>query len=325
MVVGMLFLDFINVGYGDAILVRDTSAPFTMLVDCGDVSVGDGGPDSRRISAAGYLRKLGISTLDLLVLTHLHRDHSGGLAELLSCVTVKEFWANYLPPEDFWGGTAAVPEGFSAGSRCLLQSLNIYLRALETLRGQGTIIRLQDQQQEPRSLTADLLAELYTEGGRVQRRQNEIWGMALKGQADNSALQELDGFINNTSLRICLRFKNRRIELPGDIYGACWERHALTPCDILKLPHHGHGDSLTPRLLEMLRPAHTVISVSGTRKDRCPDPDVIHALRQSNSSVYFTDAVSEGAVCSPSHSALCFQISDDNADIREMASKGAFS
>ena len=47
-------LDFINVGYGDAILIR--SGSFTMLVDCGDWTVGDGGPDSQRISAADFLR-----------------------------------------------------------------------------------------------------------------------------------------------------------------------------------------------------------------------------------------------------------------------------
>ena len=48
-------LDFINVGYGDAILIR--SGSFTMLVDCGDWTVGDGGPDSQRISAADFLRQ----------------------------------------------------------------------------------------------------------------------------------------------------------------------------------------------------------------------------------------------------------------------------
>ena len=51
-------LDFINVGYGDAILIR--SGSFTMLVDCGDWTVGDGGPDSQRISAADFLRQEGI-------------------------------------------------------------------------------------------------------------------------------------------------------------------------------------------------------------------------------------------------------------------------
>ena len=32
----MLLVDFINVGYGDAILLRETETPFAMLVDCGD-------------------------------------------------------------------------------------------------------------------------------------------------------------------------------------------------------------------------------------------------------------------------------------------------
>ena len=48
----MLILDFINVGYGDAILLRDTAAGSAVLVDVGDVSVGDvsvgdGGPGAK--------------------------------------------------------------------------------------------------------------------------------------------------------------------------------------------------------------------------------------------------------------------------------------
>lgn len=304
----MLLLDFINAGYGDAVLVRDTDAPFTMLVDCGDVSAGDGGPGSRRVSAAEYLRREGIPALDLLVLTHLHRDHSGGLTQLLSSVTVKEFWTNFLPPEVCWGSAVPVPETFSAGSRCLLQSLNIELAALAVLRKQGTRIVLKTEHPAELSLTKDLLAELHTESEALCRRQDAIWTAVLAGQADDKTLQELDGFINNTSLRLCLRFDGRRIELPGDVCAACWETHALPPCDILKLPHHGHGDSLTPRLLEMLRPAHTVISVSNTRTDRCPNPEVIQMLRQNGSQVHFTDAVREGAQPASFHTALRFQI-----------------
>ena len=135
----MLLLDFINVGYGDAILIRDTEEPFTMLVDCGDVSVGNGGPDSKRIPAADYLRREGIETLDLLVLTHLHRDHIGGLTEVISAARVQELWTNYLPQESDWGRCIAVPENFSAGSRCLLQSLNIFLDTLKLYRVKGPI------------------------------------------------------------------------------------------------------------------------------------------------------------------------------------------
>ena len=133
-------LDFINVGYGDAILIRSGSS--TMLVDCGDWTVGDGGPDSQRISAADFLRQEGIDTLDLLVLTHLHRDHSGGLTKLLECVAVRSFRCNYLPDRIFWGKRVPVPEGFSAGARCLLESLNVFLSALAIMERQGTEISL---------------------------------------------------------------------------------------------------------------------------------------------------------------------------------------
>ena len=101
----MLLVDFINVGYGDAILLRETETPFAMLVDCGDARIGRSRPDGRRITAADYLRREGIRELDLLVLTHLHLDHAGGLTHLLPGVRVREFWTNYLPPEEMWGHT----------------------------------------------------------------------------------------------------------------------------------------------------------------------------------------------------------------------------
>lgn len=55
----MLLVDFINVGYGDAILLRETETPFAMLVDCGDARIGRSRPDGRRITAADYLRREG--------------------------------------------------------------------------------------------------------------------------------------------------------------------------------------------------------------------------------------------------------------------------
>ncbi len=159
----MLTLDFINVGYGDAVLIRDTGAGFTMLVDCGDTAVGDGGPGSMRITAAEFLRRQGVHTLDLLVLTHLHRDHSGGLRELLNAVHVREFWGNYLPRRAYWGGQVAVEGSFSAGPRCLLESLNIYLAALAAMEAGGTVIRRIERTPMAVELTAALRAEVYLE------------------------------------------------------------------------------------------------------------------------------------------------------------------
>jgi len=105
----MLVLDFINVGNGDSILVREMEQEeqkFAMLVDCGhDNLVRDDheeplDPRSMRIYAADFLRKHGVAHLDILLVTHFHRDHIGGLARVLEAVSVDKMITTYLPPLD---------------------------------------------------------------------------------------------------------------------------------------------------------------------------------------------------------------------------------
>ncbi len=304
----MLLADFINVGYGDAILLRETETPFTMLVDCGDVHIGSSRPDGRRTTAADYLRRQGIRELDLLVLTHLHLDHAGGLAHLLPEVRVREFWTNYLPPEETWGQRLKIPAAWSAGARCLMQSLNIYLEALAHLQKQDTKIRLIQQTRDCRQLTPMLTAGLYLEDESLRRRQVEIWAAAFDGSARSKDLDILDSFINNTSIRLRLSYAGVDTELPGDVYASCWEQHNLSPCAIMKLPHHGHRDALTPRLLEMLRPQYAVISVSDSRTDDCPSSDIFQMLSESGVKVLFTDAVQGPNGPAELHDSVRFQI-----------------
>ena len=305
----MLLADFINVGYGDAILLRERETPFTMLVDCGDVHIGRSRPDGQRITAADYLRREGIRELDVLVLTHLHLDHAGGLAHLLPEVRVREFWTNYLPPEETWGRTLPVPPDWTAGARCLMTSMGIYLKALAHLRDQGAEIRLIREPCVCR-LTETLTAGIFLEDETLRRRQAAIWEDVLSGAAGGGDLESLDGFINNTSIRLRLSCAGQEIELPGDVYASCWEQHQLPPCTIMKLPHHGHGDALTPRLLEMLRPRYAVISVSDDRTDDCPSRKILRILSQLGVECFFTDAVPCQHTQAQPHLAIRFQIEE---------------
>lgn len=74
-----LALTVLDVGQGQSIVVQ--SAGVRALIDCG----GSLDPGDR---AATYLQSQGRSTLDLLILTHFHEDHAGGVPELLDRVKV---------------------------------------------------------------------------------------------------------------------------------------------------------------------------------------------------------------------------------------------
>ena len=79
----MLLVDFINVGYGDAILLRETETPFAMLVDCGDARIGRSRPDGRRITAADYLRREGAAEIELSAQLHAMKMYAAlGYAEV---------------------------------------------------------------------------------------------------------------------------------------------------------------------------------------------------------------------------------------------------
>ena len=304
----MLLVDFINVGYGDAILLRETETPFAMLVDCGDARIGRSRPDGRRITAADYLRREGIRELDLLVLTHLHLDHAGGLTHLLPGVRVREFWTNYLPPEEMWGHTLPAVPGAPAGARCLMTSMGIYVKALAHLRSQKTEIRLIRTPCDCRRLTETLSAGVFLEDEELRLRQASIWDAVLSGAGSSGDLEALDGFINNTSIRLRLICKETAVELPGDMYADCWEKHEIPPCTLVKLPHHGHRDSITPHLLDMLAPKTVVISVSNTRTDDCPAASVLQMVREKGCALYVTDAIPDSNGHVSNHPAIHFDI-----------------
>ncbi|NLG79988.1 MAG: MBL fold metallo-hydrolase [Firmicutes bacterium] len=74
-----LAVHFIDVGQGDSILVQAPSGK-TMLVDGGPVDASD------RLIA--YLKAQKVSRIDVLVATHPHADHIGGLIEVLRTFVV---------------------------------------------------------------------------------------------------------------------------------------------------------------------------------------------------------------------------------------------
>lgn len=77
-----LTVHFIDVGQGDAI-----------LIDMGDIEVLiDGG--EKNTGAADYIRPYIDGALDVMVATHTHADHIGGLIDILARYRVNDIWLN---------------------------------------------------------------------------------------------------------------------------------------------------------------------------------------------------------------------------------------
>ena len=75
---GVLEAHFIDVGQGDSILIK--TADKNILIDGGD----------RGNTVVNYLRNQGVSSLDLVIGTHPHADHIGGLINVMEAIPVKE-------------------------------------------------------------------------------------------------------------------------------------------------------------------------------------------------------------------------------------------
>jgi competence protein ComEC len=81
-----LELHFLDVGQGDAVLLRAPS---------GQTALYDSGPSGQRIVEA--LRERGVERLDLVIASHNHADHIGGLAEVIREFRPRFYMDNGVP------------------------------------------------------------------------------------------------------------------------------------------------------------------------------------------------------------------------------------
>jgi competence protein ComEC len=83
-----LYLTHFDVGEGDATLVTTPNRRY-ILIDAG--GVGD--------SVARRMKRAGVDTIDLLIATHNHIDHIGGIADVFATFVVRRYADNNVPCE----------------------------------------------------------------------------------------------------------------------------------------------------------------------------------------------------------------------------------
>jgi len=82
---GELIVDFLDVGQGDSILIRGGGK--TALIDA----------SVKKAHVSTQLRQLGVERLDLVVATHPHADHIGGMEDVIRAFPVGLYMDNGFP------------------------------------------------------------------------------------------------------------------------------------------------------------------------------------------------------------------------------------
>lgn len=114
---GKMRIAFLSVGQGDATLIQLADGR-TLLVDGGGY-LRDSGKDFGERYLVPALHRLKVKQIDLMVLTHPHPDHLGGLPAVAEQFRVREFW-----------------QGASVGSS------DNYQRLIGALNNQNTTLRI---------------------------------------------------------------------------------------------------------------------------------------------------------------------------------------
>ncbi len=262
---GKLRVTAIDVGQGDSTLIQTPSGR-TVLVDGGgnsDETDADASDVGVRV-VVPFLSYLGINRLDVLVLTHPHGDHVGGLAAVLRAQEV----GTVLD-----GTTLPYPSPAYAQFLAQVHRKGVpYARAVRGMRldmGDGVTLRVLNPPPTPAFGTS----------------------AAFGTGTDDAA-------INNYSASLLVQYGRTRFVLTGDAQNeaeaAMLEAYPDLACDVLKAGHHGSKNATGDDWLARLRPRQAVISCGRHNRFGHPAPATLARLDAHGVQTFRTDR--QGAV-----------------------------
>ncbi len=257
---GQLEVTAIDVGQGDSLLVVGPTGR-AMLIDAGGPSgaaanaenaIGSTSFDIGEEVVSPYLWSRRLRRLDVVVLTHAHSDHMGGMPAVLRNFRPRELWVAVDP--DSAPYRALLAEAATLGIRVR------HLRAGDALAWDAVAI----------NVLAPTPA--YTNPGPPINNDSLVLRLVF-GRA--SALLEGDAEAPSERTMLAASLSNPAAQLGPDT--------------LLKVGHHGSRTSTTPAFLARVAPQDAVISVGRNNTFGHPRPQVIQQLADAHAHVFRTD------------------------------------
>jgi competence protein ComEC len=229
---GRLHLTVLDVGQGDAILVEAPGGATALI---------DGGPDpDRTLREIGRALPFHRRQIDVVLLTHPHLDHAGGLREVLRRHDVQLFVDGGRSPAADAHRTLLAAAVAEPGGRILAAVAGQRIRVGEA--------ELEVLFPAPEDVTAPLPDDDVNNASVVVLVRYGAFEVLLTGDAE------------------------------APVEALLLERDQLGPIEILKVGHHGSDSSTTPAFVSATRPAVAVISLGADNSYGHPHRSTLDAL-----------------------------------------------
>lgn len=237
-----LRIDFIDVGQGDSILIKTPDGASALI---------DAGEDDYGTKVVAHLRDAGIRKLNLVIMSHPHSDHIGGMQSVLNAFPV--------------GGV--LDSGYVHGS-ALQRSV------LETIKRKNIPFA------KARAGTTKLLGS-KTKIEILAPREPLLHGTESDANNNSVVCRVVYG-----NVRILL-MGDAEIEEQGRIIAS----GSNLESQVLKLSHHGSSDGTNLELLRWVKPEYIIISVGSGNEYGHPHRSVLRmiATEQTGARIYRTD------------------------------------